>query len=118
MPLPQSYSPHMRVSQSVTDCTLMPFLSEPFKVSRPSDLPLAATTRGGLVASAIGLVVGLAAALGLSRYWSTLLYEIQPTDPWTFAGVGTTLLAVTLLATWLPARRATLIDPAVALKKD
>jgi len=73
---------------------------------------------GGVLASAIGLVIGLTAALGLSRYWSTLLYEIQPHDPWTFAGVGTALMAVTLLATWLPARRATLIDPAVALKKD
>ncbi len=74
--------------------------------------------RGGLLASAIGLIVGLAAARGLSRYWSTLLYQVQPDDPLTFAGVGTTLVAVTLLATWLPARRATLIDPAVALKKD
>jgi ABC-type antimicrobial peptide transport system permease subunit len=74
--------------------------------------------RGTLLASAIGLLVGLAAALGLSRYWSTLLYGVQPDDPLTFAGVGTTLLAITLLATWLPARRATLIDPVIALKKD
>ncbi|HET9220746.1 MAG TPA: ABC transporter permease [Terriglobia bacterium] len=77
--------------------------------------------RGGLFASAIGLVMGLAIAWGLSRYWSDLLfqmYQVRPDAPWTFAGVGTALLAVTLLAALLPARRATLIDPAVALRKD
>ena len=77
--------------------------------------------RGGLFASGVGLVIGVATAWILSRYWSDLLfqmYQVRPDAPSIFAAVGAALLAVTVLAAWLPARRATRIDPAVALRKD
>jgi predicted permease len=73
---------------------------------------------GALLSSCIGLVLGLVAAWTLSRWLSSLLYQVQPRDPATFAVVGTVLLGVALLACWLPARRATRIDPADVLKQQ
>jgi ABC-type lipoprotein release transport system permease subunit len=67
---------------------------------------------------AIGLALGLGGALLLSRALTTLLYSISPHDPLTLAGVGLLLLATTLVAGYLPARRATRIDPVVALRAD
>ena len=67
---------------------------------------------------AIGLGLGLGGALLLSRALTTLLYSISPHDPLTLAGVGLLLLATTLVAGYLPARRATRIDPVVALRAD
>ncbi|HAB15315.1 MAG TPA: ABC transporter permease [Verrucomicrobiota bacterium] len=72
----------------------------------------------GMRLAAVGLVLGLAGALGLTRVLARMLYEVKPTDPATFAGVSLVLLLVTLLACWLPARRASRVDPMVALRND
>jgi predicted permease len=73
---------------------------------------------GGFTASVTGLVLGLLGAWGLSRLLSDVLYQVRPDDPSTFAGVAMVLFAVAVLACWLPARRATRIDPASALKRE
>jgi putative ABC transport system permease protein len=67
---------------------------------------------------ATGLCVGLAGALALTRFLAKLLYQIAPTDPWTFAIVPLTLLGVAAMATYLPARHATEIDPLAALRHE
>jgi len=74
--------------------------------------------RGGLLASGIGLALGLLGAWGLNRWLSTLLFEVQPDDPTTFIAVAIMLLTVVVVACWLPARRATRIDPGAALKQE
>jgi ABC-type antimicrobial peptide transport system permease subunit len=66
--------------------------------------------------TALGVVVGLAAALGAGRLLSSLLFGIEPHDPATFAAVAALLVALALTACWLPARRAARVDPARALQ--
>jgi ABC-type antimicrobial peptide transport system permease subunit len=65
-----------------------------------------------------GLIVGLVGAAGVTRVLQTFLFGVTPTDPLVFAIVTLLLLAVGLLAAWLPARRATRIDPWTALRAD
>ena len=65
-----------------------------------------------------GVVVGLLAALGLTRFVRTMLYEIQPNDPATFAAVGITLAAVAVIAALVPARRASRVDPVIAIRSE
>ena len=72
----------------------------------------------GLRLAVAGVVVGLAGALLLTRVMAGVLYGVTPTDPVTFAGVALALLAVAALASWLPARRATRVDPLVAMRAD
>ncbi|MBX3733769.1 MAG: ABC transporter permease [Verrucomicrobiae bacterium] len=72
----------------------------------------------GMKLAAVGLVLGLAGAFGLTRVLVRMLYEVKPTDPATFAGVSLVLLGVALFACWLPARRAARVDPMVALRSD
>jgi putative ABC transport system permease protein len=67
---------------------------------------------------AIGLAVGLLAALGITRVMTGLLIGVNPSDPLTYATVAIVLSAVALLACWLPARRATRVDPGVALRYE
>jgi putative ABC transport system permease protein len=72
----------------------------------------------GFVLAAGGAVLGSAAALGLSRFVSGMLFGVRATDPVTFAGVAALLVAVALLACYLPARRALRVDPVVALRYE
>jgi predicted lysophospholipase L1 biosynthesis ABC-type transport system permease subunit len=74
--------------------------------------------REGAVMVAVGLAAGLAGALATTRYMQTLLFEIRPTDPVTLAGVCVVLAAAALLACYVPAARATRVDPVVALRID
>ena len=74
--------------------------------------------RQGMTMTLIGLVLGLAGAFSLSRVMIGLLHGVSPTDPLTFAGVSIVLLAVALLACLIPARRATRVDPIVALRAE
>lgn len=72
----------------------------------------------GMKLAVIGLVLGLAGAMGLTRVLGRMLYEVKPTDPATFAGVTLVLLGVALFSCWLPARRAARVDPMVALRSE
>ena len=72
----------------------------------------------GMRLVALGLAIGLPAALGLTRWLKTLLFDVETTDLLTYAVVSTMLAAVALAACYLPARRATKIDPMVALRHD
>ncbi|HEX5888454.1 MAG TPA: FtsX-like permease family protein, partial [Pyrinomonadaceae bacterium] len=74
--------------------------------------------RQGMTMALIGLVVGLIGAFAMSRVIAGLLYGVSPKDPLTFAGVSIVLLAVALLACLLPARRATRVNPIVALRSE
>lgn len=79
---------------------------------------LRSVVRQGLTLAAIGIAVGLTAALLLARLIQSLLYGVKPDDPVTFAAVAVTLAVVAVLACYLPARRATKIDPIEALRYE
>jgi ABC-type antimicrobial peptide transport system permease subunit len=63
-------------------------------------------------------VLGLAGSFALTRLIATMLFGVAPTDPLTFSAVSVILLGIGVLASWLPARRATRIDPIGALRSD
>jgi predicted permease len=89
-------------------------------------MALGATGRGvlamvlwqGLRQLAIGLVLGLAAALAVTRVLSGILVQVKANDPVTFASIGGLLAAVSVVACWMPARRAMRVDPVVALRHE
>ena len=68
--------------------------------------------------SGLGVVLGLVSAALLSRSMTTLLFNVRPTDPTVYATVSFVLIAVALLASYLPARRASRIDPLIALRDE
>ena len=71
-----------------------------------------------MLLTVIGLTVGLVGALALTRLMKDLLFDVRPGDPVTFVAVATTLALVALAASYLPGRRATLVDPAIALRAE
>lgn len=74
--------------------------------------------RQGMKLVAAGLMLGLAGAYGFGRLLAGQLYEVRAADPWTYSGLTVVLAAVALLATWLPARRATRVDAIEAMRYD
>jgi ABC-type antimicrobial peptide transport system permease subunit len=74
--------------------------------------------RQGLKLVLIGIVIGVVSALALQRVIGKLLFGISPTDPLTFTMIAFLLIGVALLACWIPARRATKVDPLTALRSE
>jgi len=74
--------------------------------------------RQGIVQLAIGMALGLALAFGIARLLGVILFQVQPRDPVIFSGVAAVLIGVGMLACLVPARRATLVNPLVALRAD
>jgi putative ABC transport system permease protein len=74
--------------------------------------------RQGLALAVVGLSVGIAGALVVSHWLSSLLFVVRPTDPLTFAAVSLVLLSVAFIASYVPARRAAAIDPMTAIRSE
>jgi putative ABC transport system permease protein len=74
--------------------------------------------RQGLKLVLSGIVIGVVSALALQRVIGKLLFGISPTDPLTFTMIAFLLIGVALLACWIPARRATKVDPLTALRSE
>jgi putative ABC transport system permease protein len=72
----------------------------------------------GLLLAVIGVVVGVGGSLLLTRFLSKMLFGITPTDPFTFASISAVLVLVAVLASYIPARRATRVDPLIALRQE
>ncbi len=85
--------------------------------ARPGDV-LRLVLRRGVMVTAIGVVIGLAASLALTRVMSNLLYGVSATDPLTFVVVTALLAVVALVACLIPAWRATKVDPMIALRHE
>jgi putative ABC transport system permease protein len=85
--------------------------------AEPRDVARLFVRHGALLAG-LGIALGVAGAAALSRLMSSLLVGVSPTDPLTYAAVSAGLAALAILAGYLPARRASRIDPVVALRTE
>jgi putative ABC transport system permease protein len=85
--------------------------------AQPGAILRSVLAQGGKMAVA-GIALGLAASLGLTQLMKSLLFGVSVTDPLTLAAVVVVLLAVALLASWIPARKAMRVDPMVALRHE
>ena len=85
--------------------------------ARPPDV-LRIVVRQGVGLSAVGAIIGILVALGATRYLASLLYGVHPVDPPTFLAVALLLSLVALAACYIPARRASRVDPLVALRYE
>jgi len=72
----------------------------------------------GMMMALIGVAIGIGGALGLTRFLSGFLYGVKTTDPLTFVSVALVLVAVALIASYIPARRAMKVDAMVALRYE
>jgi ABC-type antimicrobial peptide transport system permease subunit len=79
---------------------------------------LAQVMKQGLVLTTVGIIAGLAGAFAMNRLISSLLFGVQPTDPTTMVAVVATITLVAAVACWLPAWRASRVDPNVVLRDD
>jgi predicted permease len=84
----------------------------------PAEVVLKSVVGQGMALTGIGMLVGLFGAWGLSRALASLLYGVTATDPLTFLGTAIVLGVVALTATWIPARRASRVDPVEALRAE
>lgn len=74
--------------------------------------------QSGVVLAAFGIAVGLATAAGVTRLMASLLYEVEPVDPLTYGAVAAALIGVAALASYVPARRASAVDPSESLAAE
>ena len=74
--------------------------------------------KDGVKLGLLGIVLGLAGAIALTRLMASLLFEVKPTDPATMSGVALLLGAVAVLACYIPAHQALSIDPMTALRRE
>ena len=84
----------------------------------PGETVLRSVVRQGMALTGVGLLVGVFGAWGLSRAMSSLLYGVSATDPLTFGGTALLLALVALAAVYVPARRASRVDPVEALRSE
>jgi putative ABC transport system permease protein len=72
----------------------------------------------GALLVAFGVLAGLVGSLALTRFLQSMLFDVKPTDPFTFTALAALLAAVALFACFIPARRATRVDPSIALRHE
>jgi len=79
---------------------------------------LGSVLRQGLTLTAIGIVIGIAGAFALTRFLESLLFHVKTSDPFIYASVTALLVLMAAVACYVPARRATMVDPMVALRSE
>jgi putative ABC transport system permease protein len=85
--------------------------------ARPNDV-LKLVVKGGIVLALSGVAIGVVIAFGLTRLLAALLFGVTPTDALTFASGSLAIVAVAVLACYIPARRATKVDPLLAMRDE